>query len=101
MLAVLLVGCRTESAFQEQARARLGLDLNDVLSEIGPPTSEYLMPNGHRLLTWHRDGPTVAATNFYGSGAFTVAKTRSCDLTYEVDERGRIVGERHEGRCRS
>lgn len=91
----LLVCCATESGFRERADRRVGQDVNQLLRDIGPPTNEYVMPNGNKLLTWVWVGSTVVTHAAYVS----VAKTRSCSLTFEIQGE-RVISYRYEGRCR-
>jgi hypothetical protein len=98
--ALLVAGCATESAFREKAESHLGQDVNDLLSEMGPPSREYTMPSGHKLLTWIGVGSTVAVANTSGATTVASAKTHSCSLTYEIGD-DRVVSYRYDGRCRS
>lgn len=51
--------------FAKGLNANIGYDINTVIRRIGPPSSQFKMPNGHMLWTFFRAfGDSSCTTNF-------------------------------------
>ena len=62
LLVLLLIMSMTSCApfwydpvakFEEAVQSWLGHDINDLIQALGPPTDEYVMPNGQIVYTWY------------------------------------------------
>jgi hypothetical protein len=88
-----------ETDYSASVNSWLGVDVNTLMSAWGPPSDEYVMPNGNTMYTWLDVGDThVLSTNFE---AFKSTSTRSrtawCETTFTVDSSGTVVDCRWEG----
>ena len=54
-LALAAAGCATTGNYEKKLKTWMGNDVNSLIASWGPPSDEYLMPNGSKMYTWlHR-----------------------------------------------
>jgi hypothetical protein len=42
----------------------IGMDVNNLISRLGPPSDVYTMPNGNKMYSWLWMGGTTVVTNY-------------------------------------
>jgi hypothetical protein len=66
--------------FQRVVQSNYGKDINDLIRRLGPPQSQYQMPNHHIIYTWNRSAPSFV-----------------CLMNFEADEQNVIVSATGDG----
>lgn len=90
------------SKLDKALKNSLNHDISAVIAKAGPPSSQFKMPNGNVIYTWHQVGTskTVASNNYFGPKEFTTT-TKACDLSFTTNELGMIMSYRYQGNsCR-
>ena len=92
-VAIALTGCATGPTRSEMLQSWVGHDVNELIVKWGPPSSDYVMPNGNRMYTWFVNAGAVAMPLYGGA----VAVPRSCKTTFTADFGGIIRTWSYEG----
>ena len=101
---ITLNSCATTENYTKIVESWMGHDVNDLITSWGPPSDEYIMPNGKTMYTWLWVGGTLITSNYssYLNMTFTTSTTSWCKTTFTVDKRGKIINWRWEGNaCRA
>lgn len=87
------LGCATTGGFKRQMDTWLGGDVNHAMTQWGPPSSSFSMPNGNSQYTWLYVGNTVVTTSYnqYLNMIQTGAVTYWCQVTLTAERTGRIA----------
>lgn len=77
----------------------IGQDANRLFEVMGPPDSQFVLPNGNTMHTWVNYGAT--RTVAYGGGAWAAASssTARCKTIFTTTPDGRVDAVRSEGTC--
>jgi hypothetical protein len=106
--AIVLTGCATEAAFNEQAQRWVGKNADDLVMQKGPPASSATLSNGNRVLQYERiehrvsggqSYTTYRSVNVNGTMVSVPvnntipvsSKTDTCILRFVVDPSNTIV----------
>lgn len=102
ILTALLSSCATTAKLEARMQARIGQNINDVISEIGPPTRTFVKPDGNTVYTWANRGPATATPyNFFGTQQVQISNSW-CDVSYTAGATGIIESYNYNGnQCRS
>ncbi len=100
---LVLVACfATTGNYEKVLQSWVGQDINRLLTEWGPPTQEYGMPNGKTMYTWLRIGGTVVTTNHDANSSTSTVERNWCKTTFVASQAGVLETWRWEGNsCRS
>lgn len=104
LLALGSAGCATTGKYEKVLKSWMGNDVNSLIASWGPPSNEYVMPNGSKMYTWLRVGGTIVIANYsqYLSMVTAGSVTYWCKTTFTVNSEGVISNWRWEGNaCRS
>lgn len=104
VLAVLVAACATTGKYERTLKSWMGSDVNRLITSWGPPSNEYVMPNGSTMYTWLWIGGTrvVANYNQYLNMVTAGSVTYWCKTTFTASPSGVIENWRWEGNaCRS
>lgn len=85
VLALLLVAACDRAT--PAAQSWQGQRLDDLVAAWGPPSSVYRMDDGRRVVAWSQRGQ-----GFVYTGGFLIPQPRDCDISYTVDQDGRVTG---------
>lgn len=100
----VLTSCATTGKYGKILDTWIGSDINNLITSWGPPSNEYVMPNGKKMYTWLWVGGTrvVANYNQYLSMVTGGSVTYYCKTTFTVSKLGVVETWRWEGNaCRS
>ncbi len=77
----------------------IGLDVNGLISQWGPPSNVYEMPNGNKLYTWLKTSGTVVVTeyNYWLNQSVSGTVSDWCKTTFEVNTANQITKASWEG----
>lgn len=89
ILALVMTGCATTGKLESRMQARVGQNVNNIIDEIGPPTSSFKKPNGDTVYTWVNTGASraTAATDF-GFNPHVQVQAYSCNVSYTAGADG-------------
>lgn len=99
-----ITGCATTGKYEKVLKSWMGNDVNGLIASWGPPSDEYVMPNGTKMYTWLRVGGTRVVANYNEHLNMVTAGsvTYWCKTTFTVTPSGVIQNWRWEGNaCRS
>ena len=103
-VALALSGCATTGKYEKILGSWIGNDVNNLITSWGPPSNEYIMPNGNKMLTWLWVGGTQVFANYNRYLNMTTASsvTYWCKTTFTVNSSGVVLTWRYEGNaCRA
>lgn len=98
LILALAVGCvppaqsqfqERKAAFEAQLTGWIGKDINEAIRKMGPPNSEYPMPNGNRAYTWFHISQRMVAMPV-GPAMVQQQVSRECRITLEASPEGAI-----------
>lgn len=104
VLVPFSAACATAGKYETQLRSWMGADVNQLMASWGPPSNQYIMPDGDTMYTWLWVGGTRITTNYneYLGQATTGSVTYWCKTTFTADQSGRLVHWQWSGNaCRS
>ncbi len=52
IITLVVAGCATERAFVDSMNAHVGSSVESIVSQLGPPDSEYKLPGGGKVMTY-------------------------------------------------
>lgn len=89
-------------AWEAHLQSRMGMDINEVIGQAGPPVNVFKMPNGDSVYTWARYSQPVttayAMPMGYGSTYAMSRTTQSgCRVDYTVGSNSIAKSWRYEG----
>ena len=64
-----------QAVFSANIQSNIGTDINDLIRRVGPPTGQFIMPNGNIVYQYD---------NSWAGHLF-------CILNFEADQKGKIV----------
>ena len=64
VVGCLLVGCATAGAFKRNMNTWLGVDVNQLMTQWGPPSGQFTMPNANTQYSWLYTGGTLVTVNY-------------------------------------
>jgi hypothetical protein len=88
-----ITACATTEKLELKLKSRMGTNVNDLISEIGPPHDTFTKPNGDVMYTWKNRGPATASAvpqNIF-SPSHVVFNQNYCDITYTTSKEGLII----------
>jgi hypothetical protein len=78
-------GCATIKNTEAKLQSRVGMNVNNLISEIGPPTSSFKRPDGNTVYTWDW-GNTMTGTVVQGfAGPQIEYNNKSCKISYTTN----------------
>lgn len=97
--SLAIIGCATRLKYDEKIKSHVGETADQLVSELGPPTSTFLTDSGKKIYTYIRD---AGATAHYDSFLKTaVVKQHTCSTSFTLDK-GIVESYRFEGNaCKS
>jgi len=101
---LILPGCATTGNYEKIINSWVGSDVNGLIASWRPPSDEYIMPNGNKMLTWLWVGGTQVVANYnqYLNRVTAGSVTYWCKTTFTVTPQGLITNWWWEGNaCRS
>lgn len=103
LIPFLIIACATTGKLEDKMQTRIGMNVNSLIDEIGPPSSSFQKPDGDIMYTWHNDGGSNSRTISSYSGYKTYATTNYyCDVTYITGKDQIIKSWQHQGNnCKS
>ena len=91
----VLIGCATRAKYVAKLNTWLGKDISEFIYKAGPPTSEYKMPDGNIMYTWHKTTGTSTIQ-------YSTITSYYCNTIITASPIGKIISWRYEGNaCRS
>jgi hypothetical protein len=85
--------------YKDAMETWIGLDINRLISQWGPPSDVFVMPNENKMYTWLETSGSVVVTNYNYWLNQSVSGTVSnwCKTTIEANTAGIIIHARWEG----
>jgi uncharacterized lipoprotein YajG len=96
---VLLSGCATAEKYDENMRAWVGQNVNQLVAQNGVPTKTMDMPNGDKVYEYHYIGNTVVQAHAVRNMAFASSNTPTCTTSFVSDSLGTIKSYAWRGNC--
>lgn len=92
IILFLNFGCTTTESLKERMDTWLEQDINQAMTQWGPPSRTYTMPNGNKQYTWLYTGNTVVTTHYfeYLNMVQSGAVTYWCEITLTTKDSGYI-----------
>ena len=103
-LALAVAGCATTGKYEKVVASWMGSDVNRLMVSWGPPSNEYVMPNGSTMYTWLWVGGTRVYANYnhYLNMVTAGSVTYWCKTTFTARASGVLGHWRYEGNaCKS
>ena len=88
LLGLVVVGCATTGKLEERMKARLGQNINQVVTEIGPPHTTFKRPDGATVYTWNNAAGSKASDGAFGGVVIT---DYGCRVSYTAGDNGVIT----------
>lgn len=103
-MILMLSACATTKKLETKLASRVGMNVNDLINEIGPPQSSFSKPNGEMIYTWvnERNSTISQSGPFPSSFNNSLEVERNfCNISYTADKEGIIKSWYHYGNiCR-
>lgn len=104
LVAAMTMGCATTAGFRRNMNTWVGADVNRLMTQWGPPSNEFRMPNGNTQYSWLYTGSTLVNVHYneYLNMITAGSVTYWCHITVTANTSSTIVAWNARGNsCRS